>query len=197
MTSASSANALVSQPGSSFFQQQGIRSSCRLLFLRPGYNVRLVDGKRVTPTEYDALQHRLQDEEEYNHITPDVVKKRLFSSSESSPGSFRERKHKSATSCGTEENSLAPPSAEETSGRTQRLGGVCWSAASEERVEKRELFRQKLRESSRGMRRRLILAPLTTVGNLPFRRLCVDMGAEVTVSITGVNPSSVWSEQYA
>ncbi|KAF7458967.1 tRNA-dihydrouridine(47) synthase [NAD(P)(+)]-like [Cryptosporidium felis] len=46
--------------------------------------------------------------------------------------------------------------------------GIC---SSEKHLSGHKLFRNKL-----------ILAPLTTVGNLPFRRLCLRFGADVTIS---------------
>lgn len=50
-------------------------------------------------------------------------------------------------------------------------GGEAWREASAARERQRGLFRDKL-----------ILAPLTTVGNLPFRRICKEFGADITVS---------------
>lgn len=43
-------------------------------------------------------------------------------------------------------------------------------------------IRERNRQLTDRLKDQLILAPLTKGGNLPFRRLCVDFGAEVTMS---------------
>ncbi|PFH34998.1 dihydrouridine synthase (dus) protein [Besnoitia besnoiti] len=70
-----------------------------------------------------------------------------------------------------------------------RVGSLSSLSVRERRALTQEKFRKRLVDSPRGKGRRLILAPLTTVGNLPFRRLCVELGAEVTVSEMAVAKS--------
>ncbi|EJW80891.1 dihydrouridine synthase domain-containing protein [Wuchereria bancrofti] len=59
--------------------------------------------------------------------------------------------------------------------------------------------RENLKIDMRELSGKLYLAPLTTLGNLPFRRLCVDFGAEITCSEMGIctkylnGTSSEWS----
>lgn len=44
------------------------------------------------------------------------------------------------------------------------------------------MYRESIKLDMKSLSGKPYLAPLTTVGNLPFRRLCVSMGAEVTCS---------------
>lgn len=58
------------------------------------------------------------------------------------------------------------------------------AASGEEEVEFEvpEHVMERNRQLADRLRGKLILAPLTKGGNLPFRRLCVDFGCEVTMS---------------
>lgn len=51
-----------------------------------------------------------------------------------------------------------------------------------EKIDLEPIIRQKPKLDMRALKGKRYLAPLTTVGNLPFRRLCVDFGAEITCS---------------
>ncbi|OAF71069.1 hypothetical protein A3Q56_01168 [Intoshia linei] len=57
------------------------------------------------------------------------------------------------------------------------IAGICLdlNRDREDLIEKENNLRKNLKT-------KLYLAPLTTLGNLPFRRVCIDMGAEITCS---------------
>lgn len=112
------------------------------------------------------------------HCTPSPAKARTVAVMSTSVAAMSQEQHSTDLAAVATENSLQQQSLQAAAAAVEE--GVAAPAPSQAPLSPEHVARNThLAERLRG---KLILAPLTRGGHLPFRQLCADFGAEVTMS---------------